>query len=116
MVAGRIAVVSAAVVAGTLMAAGPTAAAPRLANHCFAIAFQDRFVKVGRARAYRATAAGRDRAARFHLKPTGLGRYMLYDRGGRLMTVAPGGRVVHGTRPGPSAEWRVRRGELRSTA
>jgi microsomal dipeptidase-like Zn-dependent dipeptidase len=56
------------------------------------------------------------RATRFHLKPTGLRTYMLYDRGRRLLAVAPGGKAARATSAGPPVEWRIQRGSLRSTA
>jgi microsomal dipeptidase-like Zn-dependent dipeptidase len=110
--ARRLVVTGAAVAGAAIMAAAPAGASPRLANHCFTIAFKDRFVKVGRSRSFRATGVREPRAAHFHLKPTRLGTYMLYDRGRRLMTAAPGDRVVHGTRAGPAAEWRIRGGVI----
>ena len=116
MFARRLVVTGVALAVGALGAAASADASPRLANRCFTMTFQDRFVRVGKARSYRATGVRKPRAAHFHLKPTGLDTYMLYDRGRRLLTLAPGGRVVHGSRPGPAAEWRIRRGSIRSTS
>ena len=75
--------------------AGAAVRPVQLANHCFRIG-----------------ALGR-----LYLKPTALGRYLLYDRSRRLVG-SDGGRV--GT-PGPSTEWRFRRARggryrIRSTA
>ena len=54
---------------------------------------------------------------RFHLKPTGLGTYMLFDRHRKLLAVGEGNAVTRVEAPGPSAEWRIGRGyRLTSTA
>jgi microsomal dipeptidase-like Zn-dependent dipeptidase len=74
-----------AVAAAALAAAPADAAAQQLANRCVAIH----------------PVEGRSLGT-FHLKPTRLGAFMLYD--GRLLV--PGGRT---DAPGPRAEWTLRR-------
>jgi microsomal dipeptidase-like Zn-dependent dipeptidase len=51
--------------------------------------------------------AGSGEAARFYLKATGLGRYMLRDDGGSLMAGGAGGGVSRVDRPSKSTEWVV---------
>jgi microsomal dipeptidase-like Zn-dependent dipeptidase len=79
-----------------------------------------RFVAVAGPDRYRATAKT-GAAARFYLKPTDLGTYMLYDGGGKLMAAEGSSGVGRAAPPGPAAEWRAarvpkRRFALRSTA
>jgi microsomal dipeptidase-like Zn-dependent dipeptidase len=112
-----VAALGAALVPVAVRGAGPGApgstASPspaELANHCFALASRARgrfVVRIG-AGPYRATHATKAGAARFDLKPTGLGTYMLHDRGGKLMSV-DGAGVGRAAQPGPSAEWRLPR-------
>lgn len=88
-----------------------------LANRCVAMKSvgTERYVKLAGEAAYAATARRRRRAARLYFKPTGLGRYMIHDRHGRLMTAGQGGAVTAGPTPGEAAEWtasRPRRGAL----
>ncbi|MFL5782351.1 MAG: membrane dipeptidase [Thermoleophilaceae bacterium] len=115
MSARRVAACAAAVAAGALAVAAPAGAVPRLANHCFTMASGGRLV-AGAGDGYRATATRKRHAAHFHLKPTAFGRYMLYDRGRRLLAVGAGGRVERSAAPGAAAEWRVAGGTLRSTS
>ena len=94
-----------------------------LANRCFALRSvgRGRFVAASGASAYRATKKRLRGAGRFYLKPTDLGTYMVYDRGGKLMTASGSSGVGRTGTPGPPAEWRpLRRGArafaIRSTA
>jgi microsomal dipeptidase-like Zn-dependent dipeptidase len=113
--ARRLAGIGTAVAALVLAVAPPAGASARLANHCFVLASHSRLV-TGRDGGYRSAAVEKRRAAHFHLKPTAFDRYMLYDRGRRVLAAAAGGKVVRSASPGPAAEWRIRRGTLRSTA
>ena len=74
------------------------AAVYALAGRCVAIrsVSDGRFVAT-RGGTYAATARGSSTADRFYLEATGLGTYMLYDRRGKLLTVAPGGHGVAAT-------------------
>ena len=82
----------------------------RLANRCFAIRSGGRFVApAGAGGGYRVSAgsiaAG---AARFYLKPTGLGTYLLYDQRAKLMSVAGNsGAVGRVSDAGPRTEWEL---------
>ncbi|MGH2987919.1 MAG: membrane dipeptidase, partial [Solirubrobacterales bacterium] len=88
-----------------------------LANGCFALASaaNDRFVAIDDG-GYHAVARARRQAASFFLEPTGLGTYLLQDEAGTLLAAGAGNAVERGQQPGPSAEWRVRRGVRRSFA
>src|SRR5437588_7336575 len=78
-----------------------------LANRCFALrASTGRYVGLSRAHAYTASAARLTAAIPLYLKPTGLGTYMLYDRGAGLLAEAHGA-VARARKPGPSAQWRI---------
>src|SRR5436309_10355032 len=79
-----------------------------LANHCFALRAKShlRFVNVAGADRYGTSVRSKAKAARFFLKPTGLGTYMLYDGGRRLMAVEGSSAVGRAGTPGPQAEWR----------
>src|SRR4051812_34401788 len=97
-----------------LLAVGPPAQAARrsrpvLANRCFAvkIASRARFVGTAGPDLYRAARRTRAGAARFYLKPTGLGTHMLYDAGRRLMAARSSGGVGRTATAGPPAEWRL---------
>jgi hypothetical protein len=89
-----------------------------LANHCFTLrsVASARFVAAAGAGAYRAASKRLRGAGRFYLKPTDLGAYMLYDRGGRLMAAGSSGKVDRTGTPGPPAEWRPLRQGTRSFA
>ena len=89
---------SAFVVALALAAAAVSpafAARPPLANRCVVLGASDRFI-VASGNGYRLGGKRPTRALRFFLKPTGLGTYMLYDAGARLMTASGGSRVARG--------------------
>jgi microsomal dipeptidase-like Zn-dependent dipeptidase len=103
--------VTALLLAVTAQAAGPSPYA--LANRCFALRALTvaRFVDLAGGGGYEAAAANRSQAVPFFLKPTALGTFMLYDRGGELLAVGAGqgGQGAAVTRtgaPGPSAQWR----------
>jgi microsomal dipeptidase-like Zn-dependent dipeptidase len=79
-----------------------------LANRCFAMraSVNHRFVRRSGSARYAVRAARRAGATALYLKPTALGRYMLYDRGGGL--VAETHDTVTRTRtPGPPARFRI---------
>jgi hypothetical protein len=101
----------AAVVTGALWTAALAAGrAPHMsvyapANRCLALRVPDGTFVVARGASYAASAPSRARAAAFYLKPTGLGTYMLYDRGARLMSAGPGDRVTRVATAGPSTEF-----------
>jgi microsomal dipeptidase-like Zn-dependent dipeptidase len=104
------------------VARAATPSGPLLANRCLAIRSLalDRFLVETGPNAYGARLVRKAGSARFHLKPTGIGTYMLHDRRARLMA-ADGDAVVRGTAPGPASEWRpLRQGSsafaVRSTA
>src|SRR4051794_21448082 len=123
---GRTAAVALALSAATAGAAAQPAAAarharPLLANRCFTLAASSHYVSATPSGGYRAAGRKRRNALRFYLKPTGLGTYLLYDAGGRLMTAGDGAAVKRGSAPAPAAEWTTRprrRGSyaLRSTS
>src|SRR5438067_4325133 len=96
--------------AAVCIPAADAATRPRtvLANHCFALRSKarPRFVNVAGADRYRASVRSRAKAARFFLKPTALGTYMLYDGGRRLMAVEGSSAVGRAGTPGPPTEWR----------
>jgi hypothetical protein len=104
----------AAVAAGTLSAAALAAGrAPHMsvyapANRCFALQLtggnRPEFV-AARGRSYAASAPSRARGTAFYLKPTGLGTYMLYDGGARLMSAGGGRSVTRVTAAGPATEF-----------
>lgn len=128
--------VSLGVAVAALPAASP-AALPRsrsaslravyaLANRCFALrsAANDRFV-AARSTPYAADATRKSAAAPFYLKPTGLGTYMLYGPGAKLVSVGVGAtgvgaaagagprtqfapRVMASTRAGPRTTFSIR--------
>jgi microsomal dipeptidase-like Zn-dependent dipeptidase len=77
-----------------------------LANRCFAVRSRadGRFVAVTGPTGYAADKPSRAGATAFYLKPTGLGTYMLYDRGARLVS-DKGGRVARVATAGTSTDW-----------
>src|SRR5690349_8276725 len=80
--------------------------AAKLANRCVVLrAAEKRFVSAA-GDSY--AIAKRRRAARFHLKPTALGVYLLHDTDRRLMAAGSGGAVVRDGTPSPTSEWRIR--------
>jgi microsomal dipeptidase-like Zn-dependent dipeptidase len=87
------------------------------ANGCFALtsAANDRFVAIGDG-GYHAVARTRPEAASFFLEPTGRGTYLLQDEAGTLVAAGAGDAVERGQRPGPAADWRIRRRAHRSFA
>ena len=83
-----------------------------LANRCLAVKSlaNDRFVAVAGSNAYRADLPGKANAAAFHLKPSGLGRYLPYDQEGKLLTaLGSTGGVGRAGDPGTLTEWRPER-------
>ena len=82
-----------------------------LANSCFAIASvaRVRFLRVAGADAYRADRRARAAAAPFYFKPTGLGTYLIYDPGRKLLASKGSSGVGRSDAPGPAAEWRPAR-------
>jgi microsomal dipeptidase-like Zn-dependent dipeptidase len=112
--------VAAIALATPVIAAPGAPARERLANRCTTFDVGGRFVGAS-ADGYRRAGKARKRAVRLYLKPTGLGTYLLYDAGDRLMTAAGGSTVTRGTAPAPPAEWAIaprRRGRyaIRSVA
>ena len=108
-------IVAVAAAAAGVLSATPLAGAraPHIsvyapANRCFALqvagAGRPAFV-AARSGAYAASAPSRTRATAFYLKPTGLGTYMLYDRGARLMSAGAGQRVTRVAAAGPATEF-----------
>ncbi|HLM32384.1 MAG TPA: Coagulation factor 5/8 type domain-containing protein, partial [Solirubrobacterales bacterium] len=97
-------------------AAGPGSGGGRLANHCFALHATNNGRYVGAAgTGYEAT-SGRSSAMPFFLEPTSLGRYLLYDRDGRFLSLARGApdargyvHVERSSAPGPTGEWAPKR-------
>jgi microsomal dipeptidase-like Zn-dependent dipeptidase len=88
---------------------------PVLATRCFVLATRDgRFVRAVPT-GYRADARRR-RAVPFFLKPTAIGRYLLYDAGRRVATAGGGGAVTRASAAGPAAEWAARRPTSRTIA
>jgi microsomal dipeptidase-like Zn-dependent dipeptidase len=87
-----------ALAATVLAALAPPAAAAELANRC--VGFQS-------------SATGRV-AGPFHLKPTAIGRYLLHDRRGRLLSATRSGGAIRARTAGRLAEWAIR--PLRSDA
>ncbi|HYP49029.1 MAG TPA: hypothetical protein VEQ61_10365, partial [Thermoleophilaceae bacterium] len=103
--------------AATAAEAGPRS----LANGCFTIAAPDAGASITQAGpgSYEVRPRAGARAARFHLKPTGVtGRYMLHDSGGGLLGVVRGavGRLEGPEAAGPAAEWSLTRAGARGYA
>jgi microsomal dipeptidase-like Zn-dependent dipeptidase len=101
--------VFAGVVSGTALAAGhaPHMSVYAPANRCFALQVtgaRSAFV-VARSGSYAASAPTRSDATAFYLKPTGLGTYMLYDRGARLMSAGAAGTVTRVAAAGAPTEF-----------
>ena len=101
-------------VAALLVAAAPAAGAGErigdrfaAANRCLTVATGAGFVAAA-ADGYRVT---RDRAQAepFFFEPTGLGRYLLYDSGRRLLAAGGGAAIERTAAPGRRAEWALRR-------
>ena len=82
------------------------------ANRCLTVATGAGFI-AATADGYRVT---RDRAQAepFFFEPTGLGRYLLYDSGRRLLAAGGGAGIERATAPGRRAEWALRRAMPRS--
>jgi microsomal dipeptidase-like Zn-dependent dipeptidase len=89
------------------LAGGTIESRTELANRCVAIVSAAGRRFVGVTEAGYATTESSAEAAALYLKPTGLGTYMIQDRGGGLMAVQDGA-VQRTTTPGPPAEWRIR--------
>jgi microsomal dipeptidase-like Zn-dependent dipeptidase len=79
-----------------------------LANRCFVLeaGVTGRYVALTGSGHYAARARRRAGAIPLYLKPTGLGRFMLYDRRAGLLA-EQSDAVTRTTTPGPSARWRV---------
>jgi microsomal dipeptidase-like Zn-dependent dipeptidase len=75
------------------------------ANRCFALRAAGGTFVAARGASYAASAPSRSRATAFYLKPTGLGTYMLYDRGARLMSADRGAIVARVATAGPATEF-----------
>lgn len=92
--------------AAPAQASTPQPLGPRLANHCVALRSLavNRLVSADGPTTYRAKTTNQRRSGRFYLKPTALGRYMLYDRGRKLMAVA-GSTVTRVDSPSAAAVW-----------
>jgi microsomal dipeptidase-like Zn-dependent dipeptidase len=105
-----VAAVFAGVLSGTAVAAGHAShmSVYAAANRCFALRVaggaRSTFV-AARGDSYAASAPGRSRATAFYLKPTGLGTYLLYDRGARLMSAGADGTVTRVAAAGPATEF-----------
>jgi microsomal dipeptidase-like Zn-dependent dipeptidase len=99
--------VSAAALGGAALAAGRAPHMSRYApaNRCFALRVPGGTFVATRGASYAASAPSRARATAFYLKPTGLGTYMLYDPGARLMSAGMGGRVTRAAAAGPATEF-----------
>ncbi|MFL5839275.1 MAG: hypothetical protein ACJ77Z_02350 [Thermoleophilaceae bacterium] len=82
-------------------------ATAQLANRCFGLITRERSVAAS-GHGYTLVRGTRG-AAHIFLKPTGLGRYMLYDQDERLMSVAGPSGVTRSETPGPAAEWSAKR-------
>jgi microsomal dipeptidase-like Zn-dependent dipeptidase len=102
-----IALAAIAVCGSTAQAGGRTNPGPFLANHCFTVASAagGRFVVPAGPNGYRVDGRRRSRALRFHLKPTGLGTYLFFDAGARMLSAASDGATSRAEGPGRSAEW-----------
>jgi microsomal dipeptidase-like Zn-dependent dipeptidase len=83
-------------------------ATPALANGCFALASTDhgRFVAI-RGEGYRADQRHRSGAAAFHLKPTGLGTYLLHDQERMLLAAGVDDAARRSELADELAEWRI---------
>jgi microsomal dipeptidase-like Zn-dependent dipeptidase len=93
-------------------AAGTGPRAEPLANHCFVLHATDNGRFVAAAGTGYAATSGRAGAMPLFLEPTGLGRYLLYDRDRRFLSLAAGGpdargylRVERADAPGSAGEW-----------
>lgn len=86
-----------------------------LANRCVTLRAPDgRYVEVA-GDSYVLGDRSRRAAARIHLKPTGLGTYLLHDEGGRLLSAADPSTIERRSaeRPDAGAEWALpRRGNV----
>ncbi len=82
-----------------------------LANRCFALRSLStgRYVIASGSASYAARSSSASGAMPFYMKPTGLGTYMLYDKGARLMSVGAGGARIHRVAgAGPKTEFALR--------
>ncbi len=115
------AIVCAAVVVPAVVASAEDKPAPRsgaarpvadryaLADGCFAVSAGPRRLIVG-TDGYRGAAIEPVAATAFFMKPTGLGRYLIYDDGGKLLATGDGDSVVRADGPGRAAEWALHSG------
>ncbi len=79
-----------------------------LANRCFALRSvgSGRYVAASGSSSYAARATSPGAAMPFYMKPTGLGTYLLYGKGARLMSVGPDGATVgRAAGAGPKTEF-----------
>ena len=117
--AGCAAVAAAALLTMPPLTARANADAPsrfELANRCVAIksAATGDFVAVAEPSSYRLDEPTKAGAAAFHLKPSGLGRYLPFDQDGGLPSASGGAGLSRVTNPGPDTEWMVRAASGRS--
>jgi microsomal dipeptidase-like Zn-dependent dipeptidase len=86
-----------------------------LANRCFGLqaSANGRYVALGGSGKYSAHARRLHGAIPLYLKPTGLGRYMLYDRHAGLMAESQN-KVGRAHIPGPVTRWRIARARGRT--
>jgi microsomal dipeptidase-like Zn-dependent dipeptidase len=106
----RLAVAALVGTCGGLLLPGAAEAGVAPANRCVALqsAAGGRFVATAGADSYRVE-RGMAGAVAFHLKPTGIGTYLLHDHGGRLLSGTRGGTVERRAAPGRLSEWALRR-------
>jgi microsomal dipeptidase-like Zn-dependent dipeptidase len=103
--------IGAAAAAAAIAAAAPTAQAVDVysfANGCYALkdSLANRYV-VKDSVGYTIGATTTAGASRFYLKPTALGRYMLFGADSNLVATAPLNGVGFTNTPGPTTDWRV---------
>jgi hypothetical protein len=107
---GATATAALAVVATSGAAGGGPLEPGDLANGCFGLRSQSTGAFVGAIEdGYRADQAGQPGAARFHLKPSGLGTYLPHDQDGRLLAARGSDAVGRDQTAGPATEWATAR-------
>jgi microsomal dipeptidase-like Zn-dependent dipeptidase len=104
--AGAAAIVTASAAGGSRPQPAARSAVYALANKCYVLrsVASNRLIAIAGPSSYAATASTPATAARFYLKPTGLGTYMLYDGEAKLLTAA-GSRVTRVAAAGPQSEF-----------
>ena len=80
--------------------------AAKLANRCVVVGAREKRFVAAAGDSY--GIAARRTAMKFHLKPTALGIYLLYDAARRLLAAGPGGTVKRQSAASPASEWRIR--------